>query len=108
MCWHGHCQTCTALSLTANHANASVGKRSCQGRLLSLTHHSSGLHTVACQKLLRQVSAPSYRVCRLPASENPEVFRAQQTMFEAWSIVGELSGSASNALICTIVNNIST
>lgn len=28
-------------------------------------------------------------VCRLPASDNPEVFKAQQTMFEAWSIVGK-------------------
>lgn len=27
---------------------------------------------------------------RLPASDVPEVFQAQQTMFEAWSIVGEL------------------
>lgn len=26
---------------------------------------------------------------RLPASDNPEVYTAQQTMFEAWSIVGE-------------------
>lgn len=29
------------------------------------------------------------RIRRLPASENPEVFKAQQTMFEAWSIVGK-------------------
>ena len=27
--------------------------------------------------------------CRLPASTVPEVFSAQQTLMEAWSIVGE-------------------
>jgi len=35
------------------------------------------------------VCSPCLHACRLPASNNPEVFKAQQTMFEAWSIVGE-------------------
>ena len=28
--------------------------------------------------------------CRFPASENPAVFAAQQTLVEAWTIVGEV------------------
>jgi carboxyl-terminal processing protease len=38
-------------------------------------------HAVSC--------LPSIPDCRLPASDNPEVFAAQKTLLEAWQIVGE-------------------
>eukprot|EP00878_Enallax_costatus_P010914 GHUV01011400.1.p1 GENE.GHUV01011400.1~~GHUV01011400.1.p1 ORF type:complete len:434 (+),score=100.93 GHUV01011400.1:225-1526(+) len=45
---------------------------------------------LACAaSLLVSTPAVADEVIRLPASDNPEVFVAQQTLFEAWSIVGD-------------------
>ncbi|KAL3159613.1 hypothetical protein ABBQ38_010023 [Trebouxia sp. C0009 RCD-2024] len=63
-------------------------------RLLSIVTRKIGQHAVAvglsAAMLASCLSAGASEVMRFPASANPAVFAAQQTLVEAWTIVGEV------------------